>query len=399
MIQTKRALYDSFAYFIATIFFLILFFGHTLAYFNSPNVSSGFVLSIVETIYLLKKVFLFISFVCVFFRKKVSIASIITVFVVVSIVLFTYVVSPEQANLFTDIYLDFFCGITFYLLLVGGTIQIERLMPIAIFVGRVLLIFCLLSIFTQADWEYFISRNYMFFSNAFLAPIAVLIYAIYKKGNWLDYGLVILGILVVLLYGSRGDFLVLSLLAVIMLYLKIKKKNILLLLLLIPIIIAGIFILINSGILAGSSSRTIEKIFSGEFFNSAGRFEIWGYLISRSFSNALIGRGLCADRLYLMERLQSGEQVYAHNFFIEVLVDFGIIGLMASVFVVVILVRFIHKCCNNEKKNVIIMLSCVSFFPLMFSRTFLAEPGFFMMLGVILNWRLTYKNEGEKEHR
>lgn len=396
MIQTKPTPYDAFTRFVASTFFLILFFGHTLAYFNSPDVSNGFVLSIVEMIYLLKKVLLFASFVCVFFRKKISIASIITVFVVATTVLYTYVISPEQIALFTDVYLDFFCGITFFLLLVGGTVQIERLMSMAIFVGRVLLIICFLSIFTQANWEYFVSRNYMFISNAFLAPIAISIYGIFQKGHWWDYVLVIAGILVVLLYGSRGDFLVLAILAVVMLYLKIKKKNILLLLPLIPVLIAGVFILINSGILANSGSRTIEKIFSGEFFESTGRFEIWGYLISRSFSNALIGRGLCADRFYLLERQHSAEQVYAHNFFIEVFVDFGIVGIVAAVCVVAIFVKFIAKCYDSEKRNSIIMLSCVSFFPLMFSRTFLAEPGFFMMLGVILNWRLIYKNQGEK---
>ncbi len=397
MKQTKPSLYDSFTYFIATVFFLILFFGHTLKYFNSPEISSGFILDLVDMIYSLKRTLLLLSVVAVFFRSKISLPALATVVIVITLVLYTYINLSRtmQFNLFTDVYLDLFCGIAFFLLLVSGVVQIDRFMPVAIFLGRFLLIGCLISIFVQDDLDYFVSAHYMFISNAFLVPIAVLIYAIYQKNYLWDYLLVTAGMLAVLLYGSRGDFLVLSVLAIIMLYLKIKKKSILLLLLTIPALISAFFAFINSGIVSFNNSRTVEKIFSGEFFESAERFDIWAYLLSKSVSNFLMGRGFCADRLYLLEIYKNAKQVYAHNFFVEVLVDFGLVGLIAAIAAIVILLKFLAKCTDCKKKEATIVLLCVAFIPLMFSRSFLTEPGFFMMLGVVLNWQVTYKHKGE----
>ena len=393
MLQTKRGLYDIFTFCVATIFFLILFFGNTLAYFNSLSVNSGLLYALIEIIYMLKKILLFTCFLCVFLRNKISKVSLISVLVVFGIVLYTYIISTIQFDLFKDVYLDFFCGFTLFLLFVSGLIQIEQIMPTTIYIARILLGGCLFSIYGHENWEYFISHNYMFMSNAFLIPVATLIYAIYQKNCWVDYVLVSIGTFIVMLYGSRGNFLVLFTMLIVILFFKMKKKDIFSLII---TVISGLLILINTDILYINSSRTVEKLITNEFFESSSRIEIWEYLISRTFSNALIGKGFCTDRVYLLERQQTDEQVYAHNFFIEVFTDFGIVGIVVAILMVLLLLNFIINCHNKEKKFSVIMLSCTSFLALMFSRTFLTEHGFFIMLGTIINWRLTYKNNKEK---
>ena len=264
--------------------------------------------------------------------------------------------------------------------------------------ARVLLVLCIVTLLTLPNLNSFISRNYMTVSNAFLMPIGILFYSIYRKGHWWDYLLILAGLLIVLIYGSRGGFLMLSFLAVTILYIKMQKKKVLFLLFIVLFVLVGAVLIVQSDILSQSTSRTLQKILNGELFDSSGRFEIWEYLLSRSLSNGFIGRGLCADRMYLIELYNTNEQVYAHNFLVKLLTDFGLLGFIAGIALIVVLIGFLRRCGEPLEKIAVVIFVFTSFLQLMFSRTFLSEPGFFIMMGIVLRWRVFFKNK-KGEHR
>ena len=77
---------------------------------------------------------------------------------------------------------------------------------------------------------------------------------------------------------------------------------------------------------------------------------------------------------------------YPHNIILEVLVQYGIIiGILLIIwFAVRIVVTYI---CEEEKRNALIILGCISIVHLMVSSSYLEEPMFFALMGMVLNYK------------
>lgn len=201
-------------------------------------------------------------------------------------------------------------------------------------------------------------------------------------------GMTMLSIYVILVYGSRGPllgifmffimkygtmflprkdismakkFLVSVLIIAVMLILYINYMNILL----------SFSSYLDAG---GMSSRTIRRFLSGSASYDNGRLE----LFSMTFEKMnIIGHGPFSDQFYF------GEGNYVHNFVIEILFDFGMLGgTLVLVGLIYKFVKVIKKASYSPWFEIFAVLFSYCFGRLLFSGTFWNETNFWMLLGV-----------------
>jgi len=134
-------------------------------------------------------------------------------------------------------------------------------------------------------------------------------------------------------------------------------------------------------------------LMAGDILNSTGRNEIQSGLMDQI---SIIGKGLFADRELTQSIPGMSGGTYAHNFILEILLDFGII------FGVLIVILFYYDSIKVIcSKNKTIRIFGRIFFPaaivkLLFTGSYLnIEPGFYIFIGLIIretvmsnkNWR------------
>ncbi len=138
----------------------------------------------------------------------------------------------------------------------------------------------------------------------------------------------------------------------------------------------------------GLSTRTIVKIQRGVFFQSAGRDSIKDITYDLLNQHFLSGVGPGRDRMLIASRLSVPSEnafgCYPHNFFREVLLQFGIIfGVVIIIAIVcIILLPFFVKKMDEHVFSVYMICFAVGFFPLMISGSYLTSHEFFQMLGL-----------------
>lgn len=136
------------------------------------------------------------------------------------------------------------------------------------------------------------------------------------------------------------------------------------------------------------SSRTLMRIQNDTFFDDNGRGRI--QIIMESSYN-VIGNGLFSDRYF------SGSGQYAHNLWIELVVQHGLVFgplIFAAICLIVLRGLFAR---NKEIRNLAIIFISVGFIKLFFSSSYIAaEPGFYVLLGLGVNAFAQYKRVGEE---
>lgn len=151
-------------------------------------------------------------------------------------------------------------------------------------------------------------------------------------------------------------------------------------------------VLALSGVLEklGLSSRVFDIILSGRFFSSSGRNEIREVLVSHLFTiDGIFGFGVCGDRLL------TNTHEYAHNIFLEILIQFGwIFGLMFCALLIWLFLRAYKR--HTEYNEFIIILIFSKVLALMVSATFWNEIYFWCMIAICLRNVNTIKNTGEE---
>lgn len=134
----------------------------------------------------------------------------------------------------------------------------------------------------------------------------------------------------------------------------------------------------------GLSSRTL-LLFMRDGFYLSGRENIYENVISAILESPLIGLGIAGDR-----RVLGGS--YAHNLFIELVANFGIlIGLLISLIVVFIILRgLLSK--SKAKYNMLIMWISPGFVHLMVSGSYFIDMKFWILIGLSMN-KMIFRNE------
>ena len=97
------------------------------------------------------------------------------------------------------------------------------------------------------------------------------------------------------------------------------------------------------------------------------------------YKKPITGIGIAGDR-----RILDGS--YVHNFFIELIGNFGlIIGFIISIGIVLLIIRsLITK--NNEKYELIILWVSLGFVHLIVSSSYLIDVKFWILFGLVLNF-------------
>lgn len=211
--------------------------------------------------------------------------------------------------------------------------------------------------------------------------LPTLVFAYQKKNRYKFLSLV--GLLIILLLGSRGPFIIALFYYVVLILSNIKlntfKSYILIVflitssLIILSVDIVSLFNYINNTF--GIDSRTLDLLAQGQITYDAGRDSLTKILIDSISNSGLWGYGIFGDRPLL-------DGTYAHNFFLEVIVDFGIIF---GVLIIIIFVVFtIRKFLSSKDKTFFLLFFSYGFLPLIKSGSYLTSIEFSIFVGYLI---------------
>lgn len=238
--------------------------------------------------------------------------------------------------------------------------------------------------------------DYMTFAYMLISPIIICVLS-FIKGSNIYLGWALLGYAIILVGGSRGALLTISLFLLLcftkFIFVNKKKKAILpkfilcFLVVLLAIDFNGVVNVISTVLgELGYSSRVFaflsgNSLSGATFFTSAGRNDIW----QMSWDHIqLIGYGLFGDRTVIVN--EYNDPSYAHNWILEMLVSFGgILGSCAIVFVLWIIVKSFwvsYKTKNDEYMYLSFSVFCVIMVKHCVSASFASSLDFWFYLGL-----------------
>ena len=232
--------------------------------------------------------------------------------------------------------------------------------------------------------------DYMSFSYYILPHIClVLFYAAKEKSIW-DILASFLGILSIIIYGTRGPFpsIALIFLLYFLFYKKYKHKfisRVVAFILISAVYLLIIWFLIFYGpVLSQIVLRTkiLDNLTLSGFFFDNGRFEIFDVVMGGFAKDPLAVRGFAADRI--LTNSYGNLFHYSHNLVLEMLYSFGIIvGGAALINLFVNYFKGYYRCPDQKVKGLILILLCSNgLFKLLISSSFMLEPLFFLTIGI-----------------
>lgn len=243
--------------------------------------------------------------------------------------------------------------------------------------------------------------EYMTFSYNMLFGVCICLYYGIRNKHIPCLGLGIIGSFVILFGGARGA--VLSLMIFICLYIVFlrQNKNYLKQMLFFSFLLIGIFytyfyfdLIVQSMISVGNdfgiSSRALTRLAEESFIVSAGRTEISNAIWAGIEESPIIGYGIWGDRAVTLN-YGYGKGSYAHNIVLEIICQFGIfIGSFLIIFLLYLIIRRIRR--NDKSLYYVILFAVITsgLIKLLFSGSYLTEPYFFLLLGLLLS---KYKKE------
>ncbi len=123
----------------------------------------------------------------------------------------------------------------------------------------------------------------------------------------------------------------------------------------------------------GIQSRTLNLLRSNQLLShDSGRGDIYRYLFQKIGERPFLGYGVGGDRA-----MRDGG--YAHNLFIEVFVDFGVI---IGAFLLILLGTFVVRTFQKKDNQALLLLFfCIGIIPLMVSGSFYTETNFWILIG------------------
>ena len=261
-----------------------------------------------------------------------------------------------------------------------------------------IVLFCLVEPFTQ----YTIGKHdgYMVFGFRMMLGTVLLIYYYFQERKKMQLIMAVVGAVYILLFGNRSALLI-PLICVLILWFRGRKnrgrfwKDFLVI-----AIVGSAVILVYSGALSGIadwlsgfglSSRTIS-ILQGEntvsVFGNNGRDLIWANCIDIIKANPFTGYGIGGDRNFYLMTEAYGLNVYAHNFILELMIDFGIP-------IAVVCMLFILHCCKKSYKlarysdaaqSLLAVMFVSTGIKMLFSSTIWGEFTAYICLGLILHY-------------
>ena len=323
------------------------------------------------------------------FGKKISMTSFIFILFILLSIILTFLTYPQNREYMwtsiTDVVENplyifiFYSIIGFFVARKINNVNIlaEYLEIFSSFTIVLLSIRFLFGIFKIAELP-----EYMTFSYNLLFPTCYILLLHIKERKISRLILSIIGTALIIIQGCRGALFGLILMVVMYTFswgkISKSKKIVIVILTFIFMIYSAVFYepllsyIVKWLSSIGLKSRTIEMSLSSTLLSDSGR----GIYQKTVLSNmGIIGKGVWGDRVIL-------EGSYAHNLFLELLYDYGIvIGTIVLIFMIYVVIKSIRIA--NEKMCIIICsLFSVGLIKLMFSGSFLnQEPALWVLLG------------------
>ncbi len=247
--------------------------------------------------------------------------------------------------------------------------------------------------------------GYMSFSyNNLVFVISAFWLAIHKK-NIMFWGIAPVAMVILMVTGSRGALL--CVLVYLLLELMLSKNTNIAVKLLFFVIAALVFFNIEfiMGKIAtvldeyGYHSRTVEKFFEGTLQDDSGRGDILKCSWEVVLENPIFGYGMAGSMPMLFEKINGIKPIgtqgtYAHNLFMDLLMHFGIfLGGFICIWLIYHLIKAYLKSRSKKVYNILFVFASLTLPKLMITGTYLYDPEFFILLGLILN--LSYENYDE----
>ena len=241
--------------------------------------------------------------------------------------------------------------------------------------------------------------NYMVYSYFMLLPICVCFEHARLKRALPDWVIAILGTVCIIACGARGAVVSLALYFFVQLLTNLQKRvngSVIIKFLCISLILLIVVFFYRELLMVcialcdqlGINSRFLMALYSDELVQDSSRVWIMESVVKSLVDNPL-GYGLFGDR-YAIGTFGYLRYTYAHNIFMELLCDFGIVG--GSIVIIVMLWRLVITVGilkNRLALSLLHILLPYGLFQLLFSSSFLENIPFFMILAMIfcVNWK------------
>lgn len=243
--------------------------------------------------------------------------------------------------------------------------------------GAVLAFYYMLSYFEGA---FYIDSYDMSFSYGCLLPMIVL----YSKKKMLPFLASLFLFLSVMAIGSRGSAAVFIAYIIVDFFVS-KRKGRWVVLVLGVLFVAVLPVFVDFLSSVGLQSRTLTMLNEGEISSDSGREVIYRVCLNAIRDHLLFGVGLFGDRVLL-------EGSYCHNFFIEVLLDFGVLLGLAIILVLIWLFLNSLRVTKVKNRDLLMIFTFGSFLPYMVSGSYLVSNNVALWIGLMLFLSVTYKN-------
>ena len=146
------------------------------------------------------------------------------------------------------------------------------------------------------------------------------------------------------------------------------------------------------------SSRSIDRLLNGSVMIDRGRDNISSVMKMAITEKPITGYGLFGDR-YLTAINLNSKGTYAHNIFLEILVQFGIP--LGSILIGAYLyncIRFLFYKVDIKSHTLYLCAFSATFIKLMFSNSFWLDTNFYFLFAVmIIIWNIIRNNKKHKD--
>lgn len=229
-----------------------------------------------------------------------------------------------------------------------------------------------------------------------LPGAAVLVVSLFKHPRVVSLVFFIVSLLLMMASGSRGPIFAVGLLTIILFVFE-KRLGVwrlfiavalLLLLFFSEEVIQAIAVWVRPLFVeCGLSTRILDVVLAGNFFSSTERPILLSNDLHLIAKSPLWGYGIGGDRIAIASAMGAPAEAvgyYAHNFFLECFLQFGLpIGLFLCIAVCLTIIYPFLKG-DADMRAVIISLVGIGFLPLMVSGSYLGMPSFFLLLGLAI---------------
>lgn len=193
-----------------------------------------------------------------------------------------------------------------------------------------------------------------------------------------------------IVFGSRGAILIYALFAAALIWTSLKSakssRRILIIVAIFALAISltrfftEIMMLLQNVLssLGITNSRTLTGLLSGELSDANGRDQLWSIVSEMIKSKFPFGYGVFGERVTVGHTFRWG---YSHNIFLEILVAFGIIGLILEIYMVVKSFSLINNDTNKDL-NMLFILFFSQCGMLLVSNSFWYHPYFWATIAI-----------------